>query len=278
MISEKHHNQILHCDCVEGMRALPDACVPLTVTSPPYDGLREYGGTPFQSEPMARELVRVTMPGGVIVWIVQDQVVDGVETGTSTRQKEFFHKLGMSVHATLIMQINACRFPQKRRYYKQFHYAFVLSKGRPRVVNVLRDSPNKNPGDMVKNSVRNTDGSLVTCYKPEKRIADFGYRGNVWLYEVGYGKTTRDRLAFQHPALMPEAMAEDHILSWSNPGDLVFDPMAGAATTCKMALLNHRKFLGMEIHRPYWEIACKRIELAQQEHRRRLLAWLERTG
>jgi len=257
------------------MRALPDACIPLTVTSPPYDGLRDFGGNTFEFEAIAKELVRITEPGGVIVWIVQDQVVDGVETGTSTRQKEFFQNLGLGLHATLIMQVNACRFPQKRRYTKQFHYAFVLSKGRPRVVNVLRDSPNRNPGDMVKNSARNKDGSLETCYKPEKRIAPYGYRGNVWLYEVGNGKTTRDRFAFQHPALMPEAMAEDHILSWSQPGDLVFDPMCGAATTCKIALLHHRKYLGMEIHQPYWEIACKRIELAKQEHRRRLLAWLD---
>ena len=277
MLSEKHLNQVLNCDCAKGMRALPDACIPLAVTSPPYDKLRLYGGHPFQFEPIARELYRVTQPGGVIVWVVQDQVVDGVETGTSFRQREFFRSLGMSVHATLIMPINACRFPHTRRHSQQFHYAFVLSKGRPRVVNVLRDKPNKTAGNMVRHSHRDKDGRLVNCYKPEKRIATYGYRGNIWPpYEVGNGKTTRDRIAFAHPALMPEAMAEDHILSWSRPGDLVFDPMCGAATTCKMALLNHRKFLGLEIHQPYWELACKRMALAKEEHRRRLLAWFQR--
>lgn len=278
MISEEHLNQVLHCDCVLGMRALPDACIPLTVTSPPYDKLRMYDGhaLPFELfQLVACELYRVTMPRGVIVWVVQDGTdKNGSETGTSFRQREFFKNLGMSAHATMIMKVNACRFPNNRRYCQQFHYAFVLSKGKPRVINVLRDSANQHPGDVVKHSHRSKDGKLVTCLMPHKRLAAYGYRGNVWDYKVGNGQTTKDRFAFNQTALMPELMAEDHILSWSNPGDLVFDPMCGAATTCKMALLNHRKFLGMEIHQTYWEIACKRMELAKQEHRQRQLAWL----
>ncbi len=267
-------NQIVNTDCIEGMRLLPDGCIPLTVTSPPYDGIRQYGGHAFDFEGIARELVRVTMPAGVIVWIVQDQIVDGVESGSSMRQMLYFNDLGMATYQTLIMQVNAWRFPHKRRYPKQFHYAFVLSKGRPRVANVLRDRRNKCVGQTVRQSQRNKDGSVTTLTRRGKTIGRFGSRGSVWTYEVGGRKNTKDLLAYQHPAIMPEAMAEDHILSWSRPGDLIFDPMCGAGTTCKMAMLNHRSYLGMEIHQPYWEIACERLELAKEEHRQRLYATL----
>ncbi|MBY0522788.1 MAG: site-specific DNA-methyltransferase [Gemmataceae bacterium] len=273
MISNKRLNQIVHCDCIEGIGALPDACIPLTVTSPPYDAMRDYGGTKFQFEPIATELARVTMPGGVIVWVVQDQIVDGFESGTSARQRLFFETVGMNVHGTVIMAMKGCRYPRKQRYGQQFHYAFVLSKGKPRVVKVLQDKPNSAVGAVVANSRRFRNGDLTTTMKP-KRIGPYGLRGNVWLIDAGNGRTTKDRFAYEHPALMPEGMAEDHILSWSQPGDLVFDPMCGAATTCKMALLNHRKYLGMEVHQPYWELACKRMELAKEAHQRQVLAIL----
>jgi len=126
----------------------------------------------------------------------------------------------------------------------------------------------------VRHSARLGDGSVVSSTIEHKRIARWGLRGNVWDYNVGgYGHTTTDKVAYKHPALMSEAMAEDHILSWSIPGDLVFDPMCGAATTCKMALLNHRQYLGMEINRPYWECAVKRMQQARHEYLRRFLEW-----
>jgi site-specific DNA-methyltransferase (adenine-specific) len=101
----------------------------------------------------------------------------------------------------------------------------------------------------------------------------FGQRLNVWSYNVGYMNTTKDRDAYKHPALMPEAEAEDLIVSYSRPGDLVFDPFCGAGTTCKMALLNDRRYLGMEIHKRYQESADKRMNDARPKHRLRLDAY-----
>ncbi len=252
------------------MKRLSDGCIPLTVTSPPYDNLRDYGGHPFTFEPIADELFRITAEGGVVVWVVQDQVKDGRESGSSLRQRLYFETIGFVTHATLIMQANGFRFPQKTRYPQQFQYAFVFAKGKPRVVNLIQDRPNSNAGGKVKNSVRKKDGKTVTVKRPGKRVRRFGLRGNIWTYEAGYGKTTKDKDAYEHPALMPEAMAEDLIISFSKPGDLVFDPMCGSGTTCKMALLNDRRYMGMEIHKPYWEIAVKRMDLGRKQHRQKL--------
>lgn len=267
-------NRIHLADCVAGMRTLPDGCIPLTVTSPPYDNLRQYGGHPFDFEAVARELWRVTAPGGVVVWVVQEQVIDGEESGTSSEQRLGFREAGFRLHNTLVMVRNSFRFSHPNRYPQVTHSAFVLSKGKPRTVSLLRDRPNSTAGGRSKKSYRTPGGELVTRWLPGRFTPPYGVRGNVWVYEAGGGKSTRDAYTVGHPAIMPEEMAEDHIVSWSRPGDLVFDPFLGSGTTAKMALHNDRRFLGYEAHGPYFEIARRRLAEAHAEDRRRLGEWL----
>ena len=267
-VDPKYINQVLHCDCVKGMQQLPECCIPLTVTSPPYDSFRTYGGHEFDFEAVARELYRVTAPGGVLVWVVQDQVVNGSFTGTKHRQAVFFQELGFGIHNELTLVTLNSRIPQRVRYTPTSHTAFVFSKGRPRAVNLLRDKPNKQAGTYKPTWSRRTrDGNRETG-KYGKEVAPFGLRSDAWTYLVGNNITTTD--GAQHPALMPEEMAEDLIVSWSRPGALVFDPMCGAATTCKMALFNHRHYLGMEIHEPYVQEAKARLASAWAELKIRL--------
>ena len=59
------------------------------------------------------------------------------------------------------------------------------------------------------------------------------------------GGSTKDKIVFRHPAIFPEKLDEDHILSWSDEGDFVLDPMCGSGTTCKMAALNSRQWIGI---------------------------------
>jgi len=272
----KYLDRIIRCDCVEGMRRLPDGCIPLTVTSPPYDGLRSFGGYALDFESfkkVAQELYRVTTPGGVVVWVIADAIVDGSETGTTARQKLRFLEIGFRIHHTMIMDRAGSRWPCKVRYGDSLEYAFILSKGRPRTINLLRDKPNKYVGKSEEFQRREPDGSLRPAGRSSP-IATWGNRRAIWEYAAGSGLTTNDRYAFVHSALMPEAMAEDHILSWSRPGDLVFDPFCGAGTTTKMALLNHRRYLGFEVNTQYHEIALRRMQDARDEYRRRLDGWL----
>jgi DNA modification methylase len=268
-LDRKWMNKILHTDCVKGMRQLPDECIPFTLTSPPYDDIREYGGHAFDFDAVAEELWRITMPGGVVVWVVGEQIKKGSETGTPAKQKLHFKDLGFRC-STMIMATSQVSFPQKVRYPSVFHYAFVLTKGRPRYVNIIRDKPNRWAGSTYKWHTREPDGTLRTQpLHVAKPIPDFGHRTNVWYYYVGGSKTTKDKI--NHPALMPEAMARDLILSFSRPGDLTFDCFAGGGTTCKMALLNHRRYLGMEAHGKFVLDATKRLDDARQEQKR----WLD---
>ncbi len=256
-------------DNIEGMRLLDDNCIDLTVTSPPYDNLRTYKGFSWDFEGVANELYRVTKEGGVVVWVVGDATIKGSETGTSFKQALYFKEIGFNLHDTMIYQKDACPFPEINRYYPSFEYMFVLSKGKPKTANLIMDKPNKRFGEKITGTGRNPDGTLKqhtsVKNKTNRVVKEFGVRTNVWLYSVGKWKITKDEYAYQHPAMFPEQLAQDHIISWSNEGDLVLDPFMGSGTTAKMAKLNNRNYIGFEISKDYCDIANKRIadEMAQ---------------
>ena len=251
-------NKIHHGDCLELMKDIPDNTIDLTVTSPPYDNLRSYNGFSFNFEGVAKELYRATKNGGVVVWVVGDSYdKKGSETLTSFKQAIYFKDIGFNIHDTMIYQKNSYPFPPSNRYYQQFEYMFVLSKGKPKTHNLLRQETKWRKNTKEVSTTRNADGttSEMKYEKGKKtRILD-----NVWNINTGYMRTTKDKFAYEHPAMFPEELAEKHIITWSNPGDLVFDPMAGAGTTCKMAKLNDRKYLGIEISEEYVDIANKRL-------------------
>ena len=255
------NNQIHHGDCIDVMRKIDVDSIDLTITSPPYDNLRNYNGYSFDFESVASELYRITKPGGVVVWIVADATVKGSETGTSFRQALGFVDAGFNLHDTMIWDKQNCSsVGSLNRYENTFEYMFILSKGKPKVANIIKDKPNKRAGEIQHSSIRQADGTLRrTSNYGKKAIADFGRRANVW--QVFPAKSKSERL---HPAPFPERLAQDHILSWSNPGDIVFDPFVGSGTTPKMAMLNNRNYIGAEISEEYVEIARKRINEALQ--------------
>jgi site-specific DNA-methyltransferase (adenine-specific) len=268
-------DRICCADAVAGLSKLPNDSIPLTVTSPPYDGLREFGGHRFGPdvfEAVADELWRVMMPGGVVAWVVADQI-DGGYSGTSFRQALHFMGLGFRLHDILIMTRTGGRFAGGNRYGK-LEFGLIFAKGRPRSVNLIRDHPNKHAGVLRRFRARLKNGRMRKP-SPPKPVATMGIKGPVWEYTAGSGGTARDRYVLDvHPAVMPEDMARDLIESWSRPGDLVLDPFLGSGTTSKMALLCHRHYLGFEVHHPYFQIALRRMHEAHAEYRNRLDAWL----
>jgi DNA modification methylase len=258
-------NHIYHGDCVDIMRTFPEGVIDLTVTSPPYDNLRTYEGYDFNFEEIAKELYRVTKDGGVVVWVVGDATIKGSETGTSFRQALYFKEIGFNLHDTMIYLKSGFSFPESNRYPNVFEYMFVFSKNKPKTFNPIKDRPNKNRGRKIAGTNRQKDGSLKPASGIGKVLGDFGVRFNVWKYQVGKYKSTNDEIAYKHPAIFPEKLAEDHILSWSNPGDIVLDPMCGSGTTCKMAKLNGRNYIGIDIAEEYVEMARRRVEEVSEE-------------
>ncbi len=245
-------NHIYQGDCVDVMRTFPDSVIDLTVTSPPYDNLRTYKGYTFNFEEIAKELYRVTKDGGVVVWVVGDATIKGSETGTSFKQALYFKEIGFNLHDTMIFEKAQACFGSNLCYLQSFEYMFVLSKGRPKTINFLRDRPNVRSGreKMAKQGLSIDGEKSERIYKVMKKM---GKRKNIWRYGVGGGSTG-------HPAVFPEQLAQDHILSWSNPGDIVLDPMCGSGTTCKMAKLNGRNYIGIDIAEEYVELARRRVE------------------
>ena len=247
---------MLHvANCVDFMSNMEAESVDLTVTSPPYDDLRDYNGYTFDFEAIAKGLFRITKQGGVVVWVVADKTEKGSETGTSFRQALYFKEVGFNLFDTMIYQ-KPIRATFGRRYHQCFEYMFIFSKGTPKTTNLIKDRKNKYMTARYQ-KVRLKDGSFERQY--HKTPEQYGRRGNVWKYNTGLHHTTKDKIAFQHPAIFPEKLAEDHILSWSNEGDLVFDPMCGSGTVGKMALLHGRQFIGVDISAEYIEIARERL-------------------
>ncbi len=257
MLGTYEINNIYNIDCVKGMKQLPDECIDLVVTSPPYDNLRDYNGYKFDFENIAKELFRVMKKGGVVVWVVGDKIKNGDRSLTSFKQAIYFQEIGFKVHDSMIYQKKNTPFMRSNAYTNCYEFMFVFSKEKVKTFNPLKTNTARNGFEkLVAN--KKADGvnkKVLGELKKEKT------RTNIWSYAVGLGGSTRDKIAFQHTAIFPEKLALEHILSWSNEGDIVFDPMCGSGTTCKMAKISNRNFIGMDISKEYTELSIKRLEM-----------------
>src|SRR5699024_9956085 len=257
---EKYINEIICGNNIEVLRGFPDECIDLTVTSLPYDNLRTYNGFDWDFEALAKELYRVTKRGGVVVWVVNDATKDGCETLTSFTQAIHFKELGFNVETMIWRKTNPTpQFPSIPRYTHDFEYMFILSKGKIGTFNPIM-IPTKNAGTKRNRNLVNSFSSqsadsprdAVTIVKREKRLT------NTWDLSSATGEVRG------HPAIFPEKLAEMHITSWSNPGDIVLDPFIGSGTTAKMAALNGRDYIGIDISEEYCELARKRVAEAKE--------------
>jgi len=249
--------EIYNENCLVTMGRMDDNYIDLTITSPPYDNIRKYNGYSFDFQYIAQELYRVTKKGGVLVWVVSDATVKGSETGTSFKQALYFMQCGFKLHDTMIYRSEKPPLTHNR-YEQKFEYMFVFSKDKPKTFNPIMEQC-KHFGKSRKSTTMRQDSDNTSNRSSKGKIKQFKIKSNVWDYNTGFMQSSLDKIAFKHPAIFPEKLAEDHILSWSNEGDLIYDPFAGSGTTLKMAKLTNRKFIGSEISSEYCEIINKRI-------------------
>jgi site-specific DNA-methyltransferase (adenine-specific) len=256
-------NKIYVENCVTFMKKIEDNFVDLTVTSPPYDNLRNYNGYHFPFEEIAEQLFRITKKGGIVVWVVGDKINNGDRTLTSFKQAIQFQNVGFNVHDVMIYKKKNTPFMRSNAYTNCYEFMFVFSKGKPNQFNPLMTGTKRQGREklVVNKRADGINKKVWGILKEEKT------KTNIWEYAVGLHGSTSDKFAFKHPAIFPEKLAEDHILSWTKEGDLVFDPMCGSGTTCKMAKLHNRKFIGVDISDEYCKIAEERIKniVAQQK-------------
>lgn len=247
-------------DCLEVLPTLER--FDMVMTSPPYDGIRDYGDgfSGVDCLPIITQLAEGLSDGGVIVWNVADQTIDGSESGTSFRQALHAKSCGLRLHDTMIYCKEAVTFPDANRYHPAFEYMFVFSKGAPANFSGIKDWKNKRGGSKMNGTDRNQDGSTKTRSGNGRLIPDFGLRRNWWVIANPYTGETKG-----HPAPMPYSMAFDHIATWSAAGSIVVDPFLGSGTSGIAAVKQGRRFIGVEIDPGYFDIACKRISDALKQ-------------
>ena len=257
-------NVIYQGECSNVMQEnIPDNSIDLTVTSPPYDDLREYEGYEFNYKPIAEQLYRVTKEGGVVVWVVGDQTIDGSETGNSFRQALYFKEIGFNLHDTMIYAKQNPIPLTHNRYEQQFEYMFVFSKGKPKTFNPIKiETKNQGTKRNVNYEVGATNEKNSAIRSGMERIwtvKNERIKYNIWICKIGANQTTNDKKAFNHPAIFPEKLAKDHIKSWSNEGDVILDPMCGSGTVLKQAEILKRKWIGIDIAEKYVNLSYKRV-------------------
>lgn len=267
--AEELNNQIFNAFSDEKLKEFPSDSVDLVITSPPYDDLRDYEGKVTWNfdvfKRIANELFRVMKPGGVVVWVIGDKTDKGNKSLTSFKQALYFQEIGFSMFDVIIYEKAGSGPPHPNRYFNAYEFMFVLSKGKPKTIHILKDKPNKWAGVSTYGDVtrREKDGSLTK--KGRKTVNEFGIRTNIWKYVNGKGFSTKDKIAYKHPAIFPEKLVEDHILSWSDPGDLILDPFGGSGTTAKIARLLKRNWVLIEAVKEYCDIARERLEGVNDE-------------
>ena len=263
-------NKTYHVNCIAGLQQMDDESVDLVVTSPPYDDLRTYNNSSKWDQntfyAVAAQLARVIKPGGVIMWNVNDATIKGSETGSSFRQAlHFMDVCKLRLHDTMIYEKTGTAFAsgvKSVRYTQQFEYCFILSKGKPKTVNLLCDKKNKWAGHQSWGNAqtRKKDGSIHDPGKKSKEIKEWGVRTNIWKIKNSGGFGQSSKSAYKHPATMPEELARGHIHTWSNEGDLILDPFMGSGTSAQICLEMLRNFIGFEIDDEYYNMCVDRVK------------------
>lgn len=248
--------QIYNENCLDTISRMMPESVDLTITSPPYDSMRTYGGFSVDFENIIKGLYRITKEGGAVIWVVADQTINGSETGTSFRQALMFMDAGFRLHDTMIYRkINP--IPQNHNRYEQsWEYMFVFTKGSPKTFNPIRvhtkyaGKPMNWGGRKTKmddNQCRRDRDSEIIITQADK------IHENIFEYSIGGGNSG-------HPAVFPDALAYDQIITWTNKGDVVYDPFMGSGTTAVGCIKSGRNYIGSEINPDYCAIIEKRIK------------------
>lgn len=250
-------------DCREFLNLIPDNSIDLVVTSPPYDDLRDYNKTSNWNFDIFKEIATLLFKkikkGGVLVWVISDKTQNGSKTLTSFQQALYFKEIGFKIYDNIIYSKSGTGPPHINRYFNSYEYMFIISKGKMKTINLLKDKKNKWAGYKTYSSItrREKDGTLTE--KGVKTIGEYGVRNNIWHYNNGKNFSTKDKIAYKHPAIFPEKLVEDHILSWSNEGDIILDIFGGSGTTFKVARKLNRNSIYVDSSIEYTNIALKRL-------------------
>ena len=248
-IPEEFENKIMCGDSEEILKKLPDNCIDLVFTSPPYNFGLDYenhkDGTSWEEYfdkllRIFKECIRVVNYGGRIIVNVQPLYSDYIPIHHII--SDFFMKNKMIWRNEILWEKNnynakytawgSWKSPSNPYLKYTWEFLEVFSKG-----------DLKHKGDSEKIDITGNEFKEWVIAKwnvaPERKMKDFG-----------------------HPAMFPEKLAERSLKLFSFKGDVVLDPFNGVGTTTKIAKQTGRRYLGIDTSREYCRKAEMRIKKA----------------
>lgn len=266
-------NIIYHGDCREILRTLPDECVDLIITSPPYADRRKhtYGGVPPDQYvewflPISLELKRVLKPEGSFVLNIKERVIDG-ERGTyvmelvlAMRKQGWFwieeycwHKKNCYPGKWPNRFRDAwehCYHFAKQKHFKMYQEAVMVPMGNwaERRLKYLTKN------DLVRDESRSKSGF-------GKRVAN--WIGRELVYPTNVLHLATEVTNKNHSAVFPIELPSWFIKLFTQEGDVVLDPFIGSGTTALAAQRLNRKYIGIELQAEYIEIAQAKLQATQ---------------
>ena len=260
---ERQGVRLFHGDCADVLAALAPVRADLIITSPPYDGIRDYEGASaaYDFHRCAAPIAAALTDGGVMAWHTNDGVVNGGYTNTSLKAAlHFCEDLGLVMHDRIIVDRMGLGAFAADRWFQNWDYCWILSKGKPKTFNALEGEPNVSEGKVRRNRVdglRNADGAPKLTFKTLPATPKTSKRRAIWRINSG-SQAQAFHGDISHPAPMPMRLAQDLISAYSNPDDLVLDPFAGSGTAAYAAMMMGRRAIGIEVHKPYLDEAIER--------------------
>lgn len=263
-------NQIICGDAFEIVRSWPASSVDMVVTSPPYDGIRDYKGFSLNLSAVGQELHRILKDGGVVAMVIQDQTKNFGKSLTSFRTiLDWCDRVGFKLFETVIYRKYGAEGAWWNKRFRVDHeYIPVFLKGeRPQYFNKEHlKIPSKHGGKtMTGGGTRLTNGVRIATRAIT--INPFKCRGTIWEYmTAGDGS----RLKHQHPATFPNQLPYDFIQCFCPPDGIVLDPFVGSGTTTVAAKNLDRSYIGIDIAPAYCEIAKKRMAIECNENQTKM--------
>ena len=252
-------NKIICRDNITYLKTLPDDCIDLVVTSPPYDALRDYNGYELDLHGLGEQLLRVLKDGGICVMVIQDSTKDFAKSLTSFRTiVDWCDNIGFRLFECNIYNRQGTEGAWwKKRFRVDHEYMPIFLKGkRPQYFDKENIKiPSKHGGKVMTGANIRTKSGRTGSRKV--KINPTKCPGTV----MTFGNTCggESKLKSQHPAVFPIMLAYDMIECFCPPEGIVLDPFNGSGTTTLAAKCLDRKYIGIDVSEEYNNIALQRL-------------------
>ena len=268
-------NQILKGDCESVLKNLPDNCVDLIFTSPPYADQRSqtYGGIKPDDYvhwfiPKAAEFFRILKPTGTFVLNIKERVVKGERHTYVIELILEMRKQGWLWTEEFIWH-KKNSYPGKWPNRFRDNWERLLQFNKQRKFNMYQEAVMVPVGDWAKDRLSNL--SETDKLRDESKVGSgFGKNISNW---VGRKKVYPNNVLHMatecsnrnHSAVFPLDLPSWFIKLFTESGDVVLDPFVGSGTTAVASIQLGRNYIGIDNKLEYVEISRERIADTQIE-------------